>query len=220
MHTSPQVRLRVHQAREKFRQQARQRWYERVACPPLETPRLWLCVPHRGDKCHLTEFTTTVEAESVQGGIVATVKVEKAPEDSGITWFIYHKSNPLEEIGSISLFQFTAPDARITSAMLGYTLCEYERGKGYMTEALHAIVNFTFDKLGLQRIEARVKTTNERSKAVVKRAGFKYTETARRGRWSFNDDSKGIQLLEQEVWLLNRAEWAAGAGDSYHANRL
>jgi RimJ/RimL family protein N-acetyltransferase len=92
--------------------------------------------------------------------------------------------------------------------MLGYTLSEKARGKGYMSEALGAALGFAFEKLGLQRIEARVRSSNERSKAVVQRASFKNIGIVRKGKWGLGE-SKGIEIVELEVWILVKEDWMA-----------
>ncbi|ANS75856.1 alanine acetyltransferase [Paenibacillus yonginensis] len=58
------------------------------------------------------------------------------------------------------------------SCHLGYKLDEEERNKGYMTEALKAIIDFAFHKLGLHRIEANIMPRNAASLAVVHKLGF------------------------------------------------
>ncbi len=58
------------------------------------------------------------------------------------------------------------------SAYLGYWGYPPTGGRGLMTDALRAVARFTFDELGLHRIEANVQRDNVRSLALVRRAGF------------------------------------------------
>jgi RimJ/RimL family protein N-acetyltransferase len=202
---SPQVQKRLQQARQKYIQHARQRRYDQTIFVPLETPRFWLCAPERNGSCHLTTYPNPRE-ETPYGPVIGPSKEDKHREENEVYWYIYHKDHPLEQIGSISLFQFTNTDAKIASAMLGYTIHEGHRGKGYMSEALGAILEFAFEKLGLQRVEARVRTTNDASRSVVQRAGFKVMGVVRQGKWALGDD-KGIQIMESEVWILGKEDW-------------
>ncbi|TLS52230.1 GNAT family N-acetyltransferase [Paenibacillus antri] len=58
------------------------------------------------------------------------------------------------------------------SCHLGYKMDERETGKGYMTEAVEAIVRVAFDTLSLHRIEANVMPRNAASLRVVEKLGF------------------------------------------------
>lgn len=56
--------------------------------------------------------------------------------------------------------------------LLGYGLAEAEQGKGVMTEALRALIEYGFGHLRLHRIMANYMPSNIRSAAVLKRLGF------------------------------------------------
>ena len=153
-------------------------------------------------------MTAVAGKEAVSGTPITTLKDQKLKDENSINWFLYHKDNPVEQIGSIWLFQFSNVDARISSAMLGYTLSEKYRRKGYMSEALGAVIRFTFEKLGLQRIEARIRISNEKSRAVVRRAGFTKVGIVRNVKWG-SGDTHGIEIVELDVWILGKEEWKA-----------
>src|SRR5271167_1758096 len=155
---SPQAQLRLQKARLELLQFNRQRRFDEKIFVPLETTQLWLCAADKTKACHLTALAANELVVASAG------KDEKAKDENSVTWLIYHKDNPAEQIGSVWLFQFSTSDAKIASAMIGYTLTEAVRGKGYMSEALGAVLRFAFEKLGLQKVEARVRITNERSK--------------------------------------------------------
>jgi ribosomal-protein-alanine N-acetyltransferase len=57
-------------------------------------------------------------------------------------------------------------------ATLGYRLDHRLQGKGVMTEALSAALQYMFDERGFHRIQANYRPTNERSGAVLRRLGF------------------------------------------------
>jgi RimJ/RimL family protein N-acetyltransferase/CheY-like chemotaxis protein len=58
------------------------------------------------------------------------------------------------------------------SCMLGYSLDGDAVGKGLMTEALRAAIDFGFGPLGLHRIQANYMPSNERSGRVLRGLGF------------------------------------------------
>ncbi|MCL2753443.1 MAG: GNAT family N-acetyltransferase [Defluviitaleaceae bacterium] len=66
-----------------------------------------------------------------------------------------------------------------SKASFGYALNRHFWGKGYMGEALDAIVKLCFEKLQLNRVEARHYTNNPASGRVMEKAGMKYEGTAK-----------------------------------------
>ena len=74
------------------------------------------------------------------------------------------------------------------NAVLGYWLGEKNWGKGYMTEAVKAVLDFGFKRLKLHRIQAGVYSENLASKMVLEKTGFTLEGTEREkyfkeGRW-------------------------------------
>ncbi len=57
-------------------------------------------------------------------------------------------------------------------ANLGYALDSEQRGQGYATEAVHALLTHGFETLKLRRICATVDVDNVKSQSVLKRAGL------------------------------------------------
>lgn len=57
-------------------------------------------------------------------------------------------------------------------ATLGYRLDHRVEGQGVMTEALRCAIRYIFEDLGLHRIQANYRPTNERSANVLRRLGF------------------------------------------------
>ncbi len=55
---------------------------------------------------------------------------------------------------------------------IGYALDENAQGKGLMTEALQAVIDYAFDELNLHRIMADHLPDNHRSAAILARLGF------------------------------------------------
>lgn len=59
------------------------------------------------------------------------------------------------------------------NGMLGYSIDKDEQGKGYMKESVNLLLKYAFDECDLHRIEASALVNNERSRAVLKKCGFK-----------------------------------------------
>jgi len=83
----------------------------------------------------------------------------------GITWMIYNKEMN-QNMGSICLWNFNFES---DSAEIGYELSPEFQGYGFMQEALSKVINFGFNELNLQTIEAFIDKNNKPSiNALVK----------------------------------------------------
>ena len=58
---------------------------------------------------------------------------------------------------------------------LGYWLGAPYWGKGYATEALHAVVDYAFTDLGHEALQAGARVTNPASRRVLEKCGFQWT---------------------------------------------
>lgn len=86
---------------------------------------------------------------------------------------------------------------------LGYWIGERFARQGYMFDAVRALVPFIFSTLGLHRIEAACLPSNEPSKSLLVKMGFRQEGFARRylqinGEWS---DHVLFALLEDEAQI-------------------
>ena len=80
-------------------------------------------------------------------------------------------------LGSCGLFEL---DLRNGSAGLGITIGRAEdRGQGYGTDVLNAILAFGFGQLRLERIWLDVYATNPRARRIYERVGFVHEGTLR-----------------------------------------
>ena len=70
--------------------------------------------------------------------------------------------------------------------MVGYWLGEGYQGKGIMTEACRAFVNFSLSEYKLNRVEIRCATGNVKSCAIPSRLGFTVEGTIRSGEWLYD----------------------------------
>ncbi|WP_407557462.1 GNAT family N-acetyltransferase [Winogradskyella sp. 4-2091] len=85
-----------------------------------------------------------------------------------IVWGITLKDKS-ELIGTICLWNFSV-DKKV--AEVGYDLNPKFHNKGIMTEALNLVLDFGFNQLKLQKIEAFTDTKNENSKRLLTKNGF------------------------------------------------
>lgn len=94
---------------------------------------------------------------------------------------IANKSNPLTNfaiiyndraIGGIGIILQT--DVYRRNAEIGYWIGEKYWHKGFVTKALNAMVNYTFSTFDVDRIFAQVFESNEASKRVLEKTGFRF----------------------------------------------
>lgn len=69
---------------------------------------------------------------------------------------------------------FTRFDYQSNSAEAGYVLNPLYWGRGYAPEALRAVLEFGFTKLGLHRVESRYMEGNNSSRRVMEKVGMTY----------------------------------------------
>jgi len=124
-------------------------------------------------------------------------ELDWAASESCFSWGIALADSNLL-IGKITLFQFNEQNRR---AEIGYVLDRGYWDKGYMTEALTAVLTYAFDALHLRRIEADTDPDNTASLALLEKFGFQQ-EGLFRKRWLVNGkwaDSVMLGLLTEDL---------------------
>jgi ribosomal-protein-alanine N-acetyltransferase len=125
---------------------------------------------------HLTRrsFTNRVywANRSISGGTAVPVFMLRREDD--------------QLVGAITLDNIRRGPAQ--SATLGYWIGECHARRGYMQEAIGAMVHHAFDRLDLSRVEAACLPENMASRSLLERSGFKYEGVAQSylqidGRW-------------------------------------
>ena len=101
-------------------------------------------------------------------------------------------------IGTVTLFHLNLSNGR---AEIGYAMGSAYWGKGYMNEALTALIVHAFDVLNLRRLEADVDPRNTPSVRTLERLGFQ-REGFLRERWHV-----GGELQDALFYGLLRHEW-------------
>lgn len=93
-----------------------------------------------------------------------------AADGSAVRYYIFRKAEPETVIGSIALSNIVR--GNFQSCFMGYKL-DYEFvNRGYMTQAVQAMVNTAFTVLQLHRIEANIMPRNLPSRRVLEKCGF------------------------------------------------
>ncbi len=87
----------------------------------------------------------------------------------GISWKIALKGEK-DLIGYVGFWRIDKANYR---AELGFGLAKEERQKGFMTEALQAILNYGFKELNLHSVMADTDPLNKSSNTLLEKIGFK-----------------------------------------------
>lgn len=117
--------------------------------------------------------------------------------ESIMKWAIALRSTN-ELIGTTTLFNFQVENQR---AELGYALGRAHWGKGFMHEALLALLAQAFDVMELRRLEADVDPRNTASIKTLERLGFS-REGFLRERWNVNGE-----IQDAFFYGLLKREW-------------
>ncbi len=169
---------------------------------PLRTERLLLRPWRAGDEAALAEawadegyasllLTGTQNAAEV----AEMVRRRSRPGDGTFVGLVAEHDG--EVVGdSILILRGTG----LTEGEIGWTLMPRHAGRGYATEAAHAVLRLAFEHYGLRRVVANLDARNDRSAALCERLGMR-RETHRlgdfwsKGRWT---DSLEYALLREE----------------------
>ena len=153
--------------------------------PTLETERLILrkmvlndaeAVFAYASNSEVSRFTLWETHRSIEDSRAflefATQKYENGGEPD---WGIVYRGNGCL-VGACGLVNWEAEHAR---AEVGFVLSREYWGRGLMSEAVRAILRFGFERMNLNRIEARCIAENAASARVMEKAGMVYEGTLR-----------------------------------------
>ena len=101
-------------------------------------------------------------------------------------------------LGTCTLFQFHIASRR---AEIGYALGRPFWGFGYMHQALQALLEYAFETMNLNRLEADIDPRNQASAKTLERLGFQ-KEGHLRERWIVNGE-----ISDTDLYGLLRREW-------------
>jgi len=133
--------------------------------------------------------------------------IEGAEAPTSRQWAIcgYRSRSPdrFNVIGSLSINGIVCGTAR-----MGFILMKEHHGRGYATEAVHAVLSHAFGALGLHRFTLHIDPDNAASQRVAQKLGFKLEGRMREsfpiaGRFR---DELVFGLLAREWWASD-AEW-------------
>ena len=126
--------------------------------------------------------------------------------DSALPLFLVRRRDETL-LGAITLDNIRRGPAQ--AGTLGYWIGEEFARRGYMREAIEAVVHHAFQRMDLSRIEAACLPENVASRGVLEKSGFKYEGVAQsylqiNGRWrthvlyaALRNDRRGRTMVGQ-----------------------
>ena len=102
---------------------------------------------------------------------------------------------------AVGLIQFHALSGDFSVAEWGFALGSAYWGSGLFAAGARLVLDFAFDTVGVQRLEARAVTINGRGNGALKKMG---AVREARLRQSF---AKGLQQYDQYLWSIIGADW-------------
>lgn len=110
------------------------------------------------------------------------------------------------EEGIVGVVGLHAIDWVNRNTSIGYWLAEGARGRGLMTAAVRALLDYAFRELELHRIEIHCAPENRRSRAIPERLGFREEARLR------ETELVGGRYLDSVVYGMLAEEWGREAG--------
>lgn len=178
--------------------------------PVLHTRRLVLREVTMDDTPWYLEHFSTKEIIVGQGypgpdGLEGSKKelqkyfIDLFKERNGFRWGIELRDSK-GLIGSLGYYKWVKPSGH--QAEMGYDLNPKYWGRGIMTEAMDAVIEFGFRRMRLRRIEVLILTRNQRSAALIRRLGFK-----REGVMREHGFDENMNLQDEALYSLLRRDW-------------
>lgn len=143
---------------------------ERLSLRPLRMEYLKTTYRYQGDR-ELTRYMMFLPDASIEATekFIKEIEAEQQSENQRRFEFVILKDE--EHIGGISVY--LEKDDGETVGELGWIINKEYWGKGYVTEAAKAVMDFSFRQLGLRKLIAHCDARNEASARVMQKIGMK-----------------------------------------------
>lgn len=89
---------------------------------------------------------------------------------------------------------------------IGYWLGATFQGRGLVTQACRALVDYAFDELRLNHVEIQCAVENRKSRAIPERLGFEEEGVILLAEWLYG------HFVDHVVYGMLRGEWPGGGG--------
>jgi len=181
--------------------------YGLFSMPTLETPRLILRRIAMSDAKDIFAYSCDEEVArhvlwSAQKSVgeakdYCRFMMRKYKCDEPSSWGIIEKATG-KLVGTIGFMDYSEDNA---SVEVGYSLARWLWNSGYMTEALSRVIDYAFDSMDLNRIEAQHELTNPSSGRVMEKCGMRKEGVLRQRLYN-----KG-RYVDVALYAILRCDW-------------
>ncbi|MFC5386194.1 GNAT family N-acetyltransferase [Aquamicrobium segne] len=177
---------------------------DRIDCPILVTERLVMRPPHEVDVDDLVDLANNRRIAEMLGQVPhpygqadarAFIANSKVMARSGVTYALTLADNG-------ALLGCAGLTRNERGLELGYWIGEPHWGKGYATEAAHALVDLAFRASDINTLHASCRIINPASRRVIHKCGFQYA-----GQGVL--DSLVVGKVPVERYRLDRRTWSS-----------
>lgn len=176
----------------------------------LETAQLWLRWPRAADAVALSKLAGDKDVADMTASIPHPYSEQDAArwifsaragnaQGSSLALAIARRGKPTEAIGAVGLHK-----VRPGVALLGFWIGKPFQGRGYVTEAVEAMIDAAFRLADMGEIHAQARVENGASRRVLEKCGF-----APDGRGQVDLPARGGVFM-CERFRLTRELWLAG----------
>ncbi|EKF18775.1 GNAT family N-acetyltransferase [Nitratireductor pacificus] len=176
----------------------------RIDCPVLVTERLVLRTPREDDVTELVELANNRRLAEMLGRMPHPYRLSDA--DAFLTrvrtGVMDGCTYAITLAGSGAFIGCAGMDTRARGLEMGYWIGEPYWGRGYATEAAHALVDLAFRATDIERLNASCRVTNTASRRVIHKCGFQYAGQGM-------TDSLAAGRVPVERYQLDRKTWVS-----------
>lgn len=152
-----------------------------VGTKPITTARLHLRAPLQSDAAALREAgALAMSADEAEKAVAQMVREQKMP-------FVFHWVITLEgrPLGRVKGWEVNPYNGYV---QLGYDIGPAWRGRGYMTEAVRAVIRYLLREAQAHRVYGMARESNMASRRVMEKCGMQH-EGVMRGHFMAQDGS-------------------------------
>lgn len=172
---------------------------ERLLLRPLEPDDVEMLWPDISDPEISRYMAWEAHTDKSQTAAFLKGEVARREEGRGYTWAVFKGG---EFCGIVSLISLVRSHRALVynKAELAYWLGRRFQGQGIMTEAVHRVMRFAFEEMGLHKLFVSHFVVNDASGNLIKRLGFRYVgeqleEFQKDGVWH---NHRNYELLARE----------------------
>ena len=178
----------------------------RMGLPDIQTSNLTLRELQLGDAQALFEELTTEEVARFISPPPSSVKgferfIRWAQSERAAARYACFVVVPEGRNTPVGVFQVRVLDAQQGTAEWGFALGSSYWGTGLFLAAARRIIDFTFQSMGMRRLEARACLANERGSGALRKVG------AVREAVLHQSFERGKERLDQGLWTILREDW-------------